>query len=125
MFPCLHCTVSIFILPFKTHLISCLIEIYATKYDFHITIGHVATFVYAQDEAKLKPVHFHITIGHVATFVYAQDEAKLKPVHFRITIGHVATFVYAQDEAKLKPVHFLFGVLFTGRMKLLIFIHFR
>jgi len=77
MFPCLYCSFSIFILPFKTHLVSCLMEIYTTLCDFHITIEHVAMFG------------------------------------------------YAQDEAKLKPVHLLLGMLVTGRMKLLIFIHFR
>jgi hypothetical protein len=55
-FPCLLCTVNIFILPFKTHLVSYLKEIYAAVCDFHITTEHVS-FGYAQDEAKLKPVH--------------------------------------------------------------------
>jgi hypothetical protein len=73
MFPCLHCTVSIFILPFKTHLVSCLIEIYATLYDFHITIEDVATFVYAQDEAKLIPVYLllgMLVIGGKKLFIF-------------------------------------------------------
>ena len=77
MFPCLHCTVSIFILPFKTHLVSCLIEIYATLYDFHTTIEHVATFGYAEDEAKLKPVHLLLGMlvsGRMKLFIF---------VHFR------------------------------------------
>jgi hypothetical protein len=73
MFPCLHCTVIIFILPFKTHLVSCRIEIYATLYDFHITIGHVAMFGYAQDEAKLKPIHLllgMLVTGRMKLFIF-------------------------------------------------------
>ena len=66
-------TVSIFILPFKTHLVSCLIEIYATPYDIHIAVEHVATFGYAQDEAKLKPVHLllgMLVTGRMKLFIF-------------------------------------------------------
>jgi len=77
MFLCLHCSVSIFILPFKTHLVSCLIEIYSILYDFHITIEHVAMFGCAQDEAKLKPVHLLLSMlvtGRMKLFIF---------IHFR------------------------------------------
>jgi len=77
MFPCLHCSVSIFILPFKTQLVSCLIEMYTTLYDFHITIEHVAMFGYVQYEAKLKPVHLLLCMlvtGRMKLFIF---------IHFR------------------------------------------
>lgn len=73
MFSCLLCSVSIVTLPFKTNLVSCLIEIYTTLYDFHITIEHVAMFGYAQDEAKLKPVHLllgMLVTGRMKLFIF-------------------------------------------------------